>query len=574
MPNHRVTQPSSHLASAQLVSVQPESTRNVWFFSAFSILAAILVAAVCWSLAHPYGIHWDEAEYLNDIQIDGQRFRTGHMLKLAGRILIHNIRPPAYRLLAIPVVGIFGYHTTEARLISLVCFVLSALFVFLAVRRISTPAAGAFAALVFIVSPEVVSASIFFGTDTSLYLATAAMLYFIFALWSNGERSTNNWVGLGCAVGLGLLAKATFTLIALPVLGFWFAVNHWTRLKLPLLTSQRKAAALALFLAAPWWMLNVKGAVAYSHYARAFVANSLGPPSLATWIKWSETVVRCLLGIGISILLGLILVTLIVRVFKNRSVPNNLQIAALGACACAGLPIVAAQLSGTNHLLRHITPSIIPLAIALGVAASASGWITSWMATVISVTVFFAQAAVLISPVVRPNHQPLDLGFVNGALPSRTMIRFDQWDWRPAMALADSCRVSVPPISFFGGGRNLNPPQIQFPWVVRATSSSDVKLSIPNVTWLWRHEDGLPDWQKIMGNADQSDMVITAPQFTGETAERRDPDDQYNAEFEERISRDPHFQGPVLFRTGRFVPIEIAVFVKKDLSCVGNSGLR
>src|SRR5271156_3823566 len=179
-------------------SERPQSERRIWFFFAIIAIAVILVAAVRWSLAHPYGIHWDEAQYLNDIQIDGQRFRTGHLLKLAGRILISNLgHPPAYRLLALPFVGIFGYYTTEARLISLACFVLSALFVFLAVRRISTPEAGAFAALIFVLSPEVVSASIFFGTDTALYLATAATLYYVFVVWTEGEQRTGTWVGLG-----------------------------------------------------------------------------------------------------------------------------------------------------------------------------------------------------------------------------------------------------------------------------------------------------------------------------------------------------------------------------------------
>jgi len=56
----------------------------------------VLVAAVSWSLAHPYGIHWDDSQYLNDIQIDGQRVRTGHLLNLGGRMLIKNFRPPGY----------------------------------------------------------------------------------------------------------------------------------------------------------------------------------------------------------------------------------------------------------------------------------------------------------------------------------------------------------------------------------------------------------------------------------------------------------------------------------------------
>ena len=282
------------------------------------MLVAIVTAAIFWSLAHPYGIHWDEAEYLNEVQMDAQRIRTGHIVNLGGRMLIKNLRPPAYRLLALPFISVFGFNTTEARVVSLGCFALSSFFVFLAVRRISTPAAGAFAALIFTASPEVVSASMFFGTDTALYLATAAMLYYIFALWSDGEKPTSNWIGLGCAVGLGFLAKTTFLLIALPVFGFWFAANQWTRLKLPLLTSQRKAAALATLIAAPWWVLNAKRAIAYGQYARGFTGNSLGSPSLATWMKWLDTVVRCLLGPGLALLIALVLATAIAKFLRKQ----------------------------------------------------------------------------------------------------------------------------------------------------------------------------------------------------------------------------------------------------------------
>jgi len=207
------------------------------------------------------------------------------------------------------------------------------------------------------------------------------------------------------------------------------------------------------------------------------------------------------------------------------------------------------------------------LAVTIGVFASVSGWMKSRVATAVSLALFCTQAAVLISPVVRPNQEPLDLGFVNGALPSRTMIRFDQWDWRPAMTLADGCRLAAPEISFLGGGRAFNPPQIQFPWVVRVTSTRDAKLSVPNVTWLWRHEEGPPDWQKIMDAADQSDMVITAPQYRGEVKDREDPDDHYNIEFEKRLLHDSRFQGPFLFQMGRFAPVEVAIFLKKDLPC-------
>jgi len=207
------------------------------------------------------------------------------------------------------------------------------------------------------------------------------------------------------------------------------------------------------------------------------------------------------------------------------------------------------------------------LAIAVGVCASVSGWLKSRRATAVSLALFCTQAAVLIKPVVWPNKEPLDIGFANGALPSRTMIRFDQWDWRPALNLADSCQIERPEISVLGGGRTFNPPQIQFPWVVRAASTSDAKLSIPNVAWLWRFEEGPPQWQKVMDRADQSDIVITAPEYVGEVEDRKDPDDRYNAEFAERLMLDPHFQGPFLFGMGRFAPVEVAIFVKKELRC-------
>jgi hypothetical protein len=33
-------------------------------------------------------------------------------------------------------------------------------------------------------------------------------------------------------------------------------------------------------------------------------------------------------------------------------------------------------------------------------------------------------------------------------------------------------------------------------------------LPQPDVIWLWRYEDGLGDWQKVMDAADQNDIVL------------------------------------------------------------------
>src|SRR5271166_4026701 len=356
--------------------MEPTRSETRWPRLAAAVVAIIMVAAVGWSLHHPYGIHWDEAEYLDHVGIDQQRLRAGKLLTLGGRILIKSWgRPPAYRVLVLPVLGLFGFHVTLARLVSLACFALSSWFIYLAARRVGSRAAGAFAVLVFALSPEVISASMFFGTEGSLYLATSAMLYYILASWTDKSEHTGNWIGLGLAIGLGFLSKTSFVLIALPVLAFWLVIERYGHLRIPRLASQAKAAALAFVVAGPWWVLNIKAAIAYGQYARGFVRNSLGPPSIATWMRWLNTVLQCLLGHGLSILIIAIAVACFrIAIVKKEAILNPLQKAALVACACAGVPIVLAQLSGTNHLLRHITPAIIPLAIAVGVLADNTGW--------------------------------------------------------------------------------------------------------------------------------------------------------------------------------------------------------
>ena len=548
---------------------QEKFERRFWLVFAAVTVTVIMAAAIRWSLDHPYGVHWDEAEYFNNVQVDVQRLQGGMLLRLGGRLLLKTWgRPPAFRLLALPFLALFGFHTFVARLVPLACFGLSAWFIYLAARRIASPVAGAFAVLVFALSPEVVSASIFFGTDASLYLATSALLYYLFAIWNDTSEHSRYWVGLGIAIGLGLLAKTSFIVIALPVLAFWFAIGRWGRLRIPGLISQWKAAVLALLVAGPWWLVNIRAAFAYGHYARAFVRNSLGAPSLATWTRWLSTVIQALLGHGISILIALVLLAWAVKtVVKKETILDPLQKAALGACASAGLPILCAQLSGTNHLLRHISPAVIPLAIVVGVLSDKTGWAHSWAAITVSSVLCCAQLIMIVAPVVRPNAQPVDLGFVNGALPWRTMARFDQWDWSPVRALSDSCGLPAPRISYLGNGREFNKPQIEYPWVARGTSVRGPGVELPEATWLWRYEYGPLDWQTVMDSADQSDIVLTAPRFVGEARYKEDLDNSHNAEFADRLSQDPHFQQPIHLEMGRFEPVEVLVFLNKTLAC-------
>jgi 4-amino-4-deoxy-L-arabinose transferase-like glycosyltransferase len=557
---------------------QSSSTRRLWLLFAAVVLTVLLAAALRWSLDHPYGVHWDESEYFNDVRIDVHRLQSGMLVKFAGRIMVKSWgRPPAFRILADPLLALFGFHTFTARLISLACFGFSIWFVYLLVKRVASQAAGALAALVFALSPEVVSASIFFGTDTSLYLATSAMLYFLAAIWSGKSERATNWIGLGLALGLGFLAKTSFIVIALPVLAFWLIASLRGKWNLSRPFSQWKAAALALgiagFIAGPWWMVNARAAFAYGKYARGFNRNSLGSPSLGTGVRWLNTVMQCLLGHGLSLLLALLLIAFLVSVLRKRANLSSLQRAVLAACACAGLPIVCAQLSGTNHLLRHISPAMIPLAIASGILFESTGWAQSRALSAVAGALFCVQLGMLIAPVVSPNTSPVDLGFANGALPWRTMVRFDQWDWRPVRDLADGCGLNDPKISYLGNGRVFNKPAIADPWIARGTAQRGILTDFPDPTWLWRYENGPFDWRSVMDAAGGSDIVLTAPKFVGETSYKEDQDNQFNADFAARLSQDGRFRAAIPLHMGRFAPVEILVFVNKNLSCpAGASG--
>jgi hypothetical protein len=541
-----------------------ESTlyRSFWLYLAATVVTIILVVSILWARAHPFGVHWDEAEYLNQVGVDAQRLWAGKLLSLTGRILTKSFgRPPAYRILVLPFLAIFGFRVFVARLVSLGCFALSSWFVYWATRRVAGSAGGAFAVLVFALSPEVISASSFFGTDTSLYLATSATLYYVFTSWSSRSDQPKNWIGLGLAVGLGFLAKTSFFVIALPVFGFWLIAGHYGWLEVPRMTTQKKAGGLALVIAAPWWILNLKTSIEYARYARGFVRNSLGTPSPGTWMRWLSTVIQGLLGHGLAVLILLVFVTYFVRVSTKKETSfDPLQRAVIIACVCAGLPIVLAQLSGTNHLLRHISPVMIPLAISVALLAEKSGWTRSWLGTATATALCCGQLIMVAAPVAFPNSHQVDLAFPNSAFPWQALVRFDQWDWTPVESLSRSCGLDAPKISYLGNGRAFDIPQIQYFWILQ-------RQAPPGVTWLWRYEDGPLDWQKVMYAADQNDVVITAPGFVGEAKIKEDLDNQHNAEFADRLSRDPQFRAPIRLEMGRFEPVEVLVFVKSTLVC-------
>lgn len=541
---------------------QHSPRRSFWLASAAFTVIVIALAGIRWSLDHPYGIHWDEAYYFNQAFSDIRILHGGSLHKIGGDILRgDSSRPPAYRLLALPFLALFGLHTATARLVSLAFYVGSAWFIYAGTRRVASSAGAGVAVLVFALSPEVVGASIFFSTEGPLFLATAAMLYFFFICWSERPEYPANWIGLGLAMGLGLLSKASFALIAFPLLALPLINAYRKGLGVRELAPFFKASALAFMIAAPWWLLNIKAAFKYSEYARNSARSSLGTRSLATLVDWCSTVFLGLLGPGLSIFVAFVAVFACWKVFLAREHSlDSVQRRVLLGCACAGFPLLILQISGTNHLLRYLAPAVIPLAIAVALLADSTGWTRSWAAIAISGALLFVQLGMIVAPVAFPNNDPIDPGLVNGALPWRVMVRFDQWDWRPLRDISNRCDIHIPRISYLGNGRAFNPPQIVYPWIADGESP-------PDVNWLWRYEQGPLNWQEVMRAVGQSDIVLTAPHYVGQVTDKQDLDNQHNAEFAARLAQDPRFEGPIRLRLGRFKPVEVDAFLKIPLTC-------
>ena len=548
---------------------QARSKERSWPWLIGLLLFPLVVAAVRWMLDHPYGIHWDEALYFNNLLRDLHNLHSGSLRQLGSILIGGDVRrPPANLLLALPFVATFGFHTVIPRLVTLACWGISGWLVYLTMRRMGSQAAAALAVLIFCLSPEVVSASIFFSTEGPFFIATALMLYFVSFYWSDEAQRPRVWIGLGLAIGLGLLAKSSFLLIAVPVVAatmiLFLRRHQWA---FSAWSSFFKAGVLAFVVAAPWWIKNLGPALAYTKFAREQPRNSLGAPSLAVWAKWFFTVVVSLIGPALAILIAIVGILAFRKlVLKKESSLDPVHRAALITCGFAILPLVALQLSGTNHLLRYLCPALIPFAIGVGILAEASGWIRSRQAFAISGVLAAIQLLMLVAPVAFPNQQPMDPGFYNGGLPWRIMVRFEQWNWKPLQEISHSCGLDKPKIAFLGMGRPLNPPQILYPWFVKGVSPSE-RNGFYEPLWLYRYEQGPFDWGQVMSSAELSDIVLTAPTFVGQATDRQNLDNEHNREFAERLANDPLFQPPIHLQMGRFEPQEVLVFVKKGFAC-------
>jgi len=453
---------------------------------AFAILTGVacclvLASLLFWVKRHPFSIGWDESEYVNQAYDDVAAFHR-HTVRSLAVALLRDVpgRPSAYRMFAAPLTLLLGPGVNVTRLSSIMLLAVTLLFIYATAKRMAGPVAAAIATIFVASSSGVVSATHEFGTEGPLFLATAMLLYFVL-------NPDEPWWGLGVALGIGALSKATFALIAGPIL-LW---EVWKRPRTTL-----KAVALGTAIALPWWALNFRSAVEYANYASHFYRHSGLEP-------WITALGRLALGWPLAALV-------LVAALRRRWPWRQLLIPTLGT-----LPIFLAQWVSVNHNMRYLAPAMLPLGLSIAILLADR----SRKVLAVAGVLLLAQVALVSYGLLFPKPD------------------IHAWDWNQVRELCRSRGIQKPTVSYLGGAWALNPPQMAQPWLQRGEKVQVQKL--------WRLEDGTINLPAVLKAAEVSDVVITLEDYRGDLANREDVDNQHDAEFAGWLEKRSEFTSPV-----------------------------
>jgi len=208
-------------------------------------VAAITAARLVWLALQPADLFPDEAQYW----VWSQHPALGYYSK-----------PPLVAWLIAATTALFGDREFGVRLAAPLLHFGAALFVYGIGARLYDERTGFWSALIYASLPGVSVSAFVISTDAPLLLFWAAALYAF--VRARGEPGWGWWIAVGCAAGLGLLAKYAMAYWLLSALGFVLAFRDERRHLRGLLA----ATATALLLYSPnfWWNWS-NGFVSYLH---------------------------------------------------------------------------------------------------------------------------------------------------------------------------------------------------------------------------------------------------------------------------------------------------------------------
>jgi 4-amino-4-deoxy-L-arabinose transferase-like glycosyltransferase len=533
-----------------------ESTSDrYWQTVAILVTAMVLSAGALWASRQAAATDWDEGEYVNQAIQDKDMFQKKGLYGLLHAIGARGgSRPPAYRVMVLPITIPFGVSVSATRYVSILLFAAALGLLFLLGRRLAGPACGAFSMLLLATNPYALGCSVKFYTEPSLYLSVAGVLYFLTRQIRSPARGWFDMLGLGCFLGLGLLSKTSFILMAGPMLVVAFALSRWSKTSNLRSGFLIRACLVAGFLALPWWLWNWRHALAYAQFSSAFTRHGFEGPALHKLLQWFNAFGRGAMGIALLLLVLAILVRAFLwpRLWRRTGPAER---AVLGICLAAGIPLVLIQVLGVNHNMRLIAPSFFPLAVVVGWVASTTGWTRAKFLTVVATTLFAVQGATLAIPsFVRAPARESD---IIGGTPSGLLASGQEWNWDVLWRVCTEHGLTQPTIQYLGSGPVYCPPLMSHPWHRRHEPVT--------VTWLWRYEEGAIDWAAIRSKLTQADVVVTVLNYQGLAADKEPLDNAHNGELFTLLLKDPEFEGPVEIEVGAAPPARLVAFFRQQL---------
>ncbi|WP_298914371.1 glycosyltransferase family 39 protein [uncultured Algimonas sp.] len=214
----------------------PERRYGAW---AAGLIAGLLMFRIALLLLSPSGLHGDEAQYWTWAQDPAFGYYS---------------KPPMIAWIIWTTTTLFGDAEWAVRLASPILHAGTAAIVFLTARRLYSAKAGWWAAALYALMPGVALSSALISTDAALLLFVAL---FVHAWVRLRDEAGWGWaIGLGAALGLGLLAKYAMIYV-LPAFGLALIFDRRTRQAM-LGPKGVSAALVAAALLAPNLLWNAR----------------------------------------------------------------------------------------------------------------------------------------------------------------------------------------------------------------------------------------------------------------------------------------------------------------------------
>ena len=405
----------------------------------------VTIAAVSYMVSDPVPTSWDEAEYVNRAFLDQAALRRGPKPFVGQLLKEETFRPPAYRILHVPFTLAVGVTAPSLRLVCFAGLFVTLWLVYLAVSELAGRSAGTFAAIFILPLPAVLGSVTWFSTEYTLYLAIAGSLWSLVRLVPPDSRR-HEYLLLGCFLGLGLLAKMTFIVVALPLLAVVTLARIGGLVERPRVADLAKATAVGLLIALPWYALNARSALWYANFSSNFVRHSLPYSSLpGRTAGYAALVVESGFGYCLAAL-GAVTCYLALRQRTSGRLDwgHGRGVVAL-ACTASAFGVLCVQLLSRNQNWRYTAPAVILAGAALGVVAGVSSLATRRRFFALSCCLVLSQVGLMLTRWPYDGFYSTSIRFI-GQFPSTLFQREPGWNWE---ALRTLCldRVGEPPIS-------------------------------------------------------------------------------------------------------------------------------